>query len=37
MRYSRTPYYLTAKSLSDNTPNTLFDFNRWDCVGGDIL
>ncbi len=37
MRYSRTPYYLTAKSLSDNTPDTLFNFTQWDCIGGDIL
>ncbi|MGB0388276.1 MAG: GNAT family N-acetyltransferase [Ardenticatenaceae bacterium] len=34
--YSRTPYYLTVKSLTENTPAILFDFSRWDCTGGDI-
>ncbi|MEO8611579.1 MAG: GNAT family N-acetyltransferase [Chloroflexota bacterium] len=35
--YSRTPYYLTAKSLDASRAQALFDFNRWDCMGGDIL
>jgi hypothetical protein len=35
--YSRTPYYLTAKSLDTSRAQPLFDFNRWNCVGGDIL
>jgi GNAT superfamily N-acetyltransferase len=34
---SRQPYYLTAKPLRPDTPADLFDFARWDCVGGDIL
>jgi hypothetical protein len=35
--YSRTPYYLTAKALNQQHAQALFDFNRWDCMGGDIL
>ena len=35
--YSRTLYFLTAKSLDRSRTQGLFDFNRWDCVGGDIL
>ena len=35
--YTRTPYYLTAKPLRDETPDGLFDFGRWDCIGGVIL
>lgn len=35
--YSRSPYYLTAKALNDELPGTLFDFARWDCIGGDVL
>ncbi len=35
--YSRSPYYLTVKPLHQDTPAILFDFSRWDCVGGDIL
>jgi hypothetical protein len=35
--YSRTPYYLTAKALDTKRAAPLFDFNRWDCAGGDIL
>lgn len=35
--YSRTPYYLTAKSLDAKRATPLFDFKQWDCVGGDIL
>lgn len=34
---NRNPYYLTAKQLTPDTPETLFDFNQWDCTGGDIL
>ncbi len=34
---SRHPYYLTVKPLRQNSPGGLLDFNRWDCVGGDIL
>ena len=37
MPYTRSPYYLTAKQLCSETPDTLFDFNLWDCTGGDIL
>jgi hypothetical protein len=35
--YTRSPYYLTVKPLRANTPETLLDFTRWDCVGGDVL
>lgn len=34
---SRTPYYLTVKPLGDDTPAELFDYARWDCMGGDVL
>lgn len=35
--YTRTPYYLTAKSLGEVTPDSVFEFQQWDCVGGDVL
>lgn len=35
--YTRTPYYLTAKSLCNTTPATLFNMRLWDCMGGDVL
>lgn len=35
--YSRSPYYLTAKPLTGALPTGFMDFQRWDCVGGDIL
>ncbi|MCB8944792.1 MAG: GNAT family N-acetyltransferase [Ardenticatenaceae bacterium] len=35
--YSRSPYYLTAKPLCTQTAASLFNFNQWDCIGGDIL
>ena len=35
--FSREPYYLIARALGDDTPRVLFDLDRWDCVGGDIL
>jgi hypothetical protein len=34
--YSRTPYFLTVKPLTEGAA-PLLDFNRWDCSGGDIL
>lgn len=34
---TRTPYFLTAKPLLNDTFTTLFDFDQWDCLGGDIL
>jgi hypothetical protein len=34
---SRNPYHLIARALRDDTPPVLFELNRWDCVGGDIL
>lgn len=37
MPYTRSPYYLTVKPLDETTSALLFDFSRWDCVGGDIL
>ncbi len=37
MSYNRNPYYLTAKSLGNQTPASLFDWMQWDSMGGDIL
>ena len=34
---SRDPYHLIARALQEDTPSVLFDLDRWDCVGGDIL
>jgi hypothetical protein len=34
---NRTPYYLTAKPLSPDTPQSIFNYELWDCTGGDIL
>jgi hypothetical protein len=34
---SRNPYHLIARALRDDTPPVLFELDRWDCVGGDIL
>ena len=34
---SRNPYHLIARALRPNTPHILFDLQRWDCAGGDIL
>ena len=35
--FSRSPYHLIARALSDDTPPVLFELDRWDCIGGDIL
>lgn len=35
--FSREPYHLIARALRDDTPPVLFDLDRWDCAGGDIL
>ncbi len=35
--FSRAPYHLIARALRDDTPRVLFDLDRWDCAGGDIL
>jgi hypothetical protein len=35
--FSREPYHLIARALRDDTPGVLFELDRWDCVGGDIL
>ncbi|HRA21830.1 MAG TPA: hypothetical protein PLZ56_15390, partial [Anaerolineae bacterium] len=35
--FHRSPYYLTVRPLGDATPPAFFDFQRWDCLGGDIL
>jgi len=35
--YSREPYHLIVRALQDDTPRLLFDLDRWDCAGGDIL
>jgi hypothetical protein len=34
---SRHPYFLTVKPLREDVSATLLDFERWDCLGGDIL
>ena len=34
---TRSPYHLIARALRDDTPSVLFELDRWDCVGGDIL
>lgn len=34
---TRNPYHLIARGLQDDAPAVLFDLQRWDCVGGDIL
>ncbi len=35
--WQKSPYYLTVKPLSEQTPPTLMDFDEWDCMGGNIL
>ena len=35
--WSRSPYHLIARALRDDTPSALFELDRWDCAGGDIL
>lgn len=35
--FSRSRYHLIARALRDDSPAVLFDLDRWDCVGGDIL
>jgi hypothetical protein len=34
---SRNPYHLITRGLQPETPGILFDLDRWDCTGGDIL
>lgn len=34
---SRNPYYLTLKPLNDNLPQSVFCFDNWSCLGGDVL
>jgi GNAT superfamily N-acetyltransferase len=34
---SRNPYHLITRALQPDTPGILFDLDRWDCTGGDIL
>ncbi len=34
---SRSPYHLITRALRADTPTILFDLERWDCSGGDIL
>jgi hypothetical protein len=34
---SRNPYHLIARALAPEAPDILFDLQRWDCAGGDIL
>jgi hypothetical protein len=35
--FTRNPYHLITRALQPNTPRVLFDLDRWDCTGGDIL
>lgn len=35
--FSRNPYYLTVKPLSNHMESSLLDFRQWDLVGGDVL
>jgi hypothetical protein len=35
--FSRNPYHLITRALQVDTPPILFDLDRWDCAGGDIL
>jgi hypothetical protein len=35
--FSRTPYYLTVKPLSNLMKPSLLDFCEWDLIGGDVL
>jgi hypothetical protein len=37
LRWSRSPYHVIARALRDVTPSVLFELDRWDCAGGDIL
>jgi hypothetical protein len=34
---SRNPYHLITRALGTDAPPVLFDLQRWDCAGGDIL
>lgn len=34
---SQNPYHLITRALQPDTPRILFDLDRWDCAGGDIL
>jgi hypothetical protein len=35
--FSRNPYHLITRALQPDAPRVLFDLQRWDCTGGDIL
>ena len=35
--YTRSPYYLTVKPLRPELGPLLLNFERWDCIRGDIL
>lgn len=35
--HSRSPHYLTVKPLVAEHAPLLLDYQRWDCVGGDVL
>jgi len=35
--FSRNPYYLTLKPLTPSLPQTIFCFENWSCLGGDVL
>jgi GNAT superfamily N-acetyltransferase len=35
--FSRNPYHLIARALQPGAPPIVFELDRWDCIGGDIL
>lgn len=35
--FSRNPYYLTLKPLTTSLPQSVFCFESWSCLGGDVL
>jgi hypothetical protein len=35
--HTRNPYHLIARALALDAPPSLFELERWDCAGGDIL
>ena len=37
VRLTRHPYHLIARALATDVPPCLFELDRWDCAGGDIL
>ncbi len=35
--FSRNPYYLTLKPISEQFQSSLLDFDQWNLIGGDVL